>query len=154
MFIIGASLFIVAVFSGCAETKPPTATEVEVFNAYVTFFSEKVNDPLYAASGSSEGLSMSESIRAAMVASYTKITKAYLESADKSQLPVFREWKGLSADEFAHKFDTTLSELLEKLGTSNEFKQQYEKFPTSQKAGFRKVNLQALHASIESAISV
>lgn len=158
MFIIGASLFIVAVFSGCAETKPPTATEVEVFNAYITFFNEKVEDPEYSPTKfmkpQPEGHPSRSDYEHAQATSHTKITKDYLEKVDKSQLPVFQEWKAMSSDNFVQKFDTSLSELFDNVPSENVLKQKYDELTDAQKIAFRKATLNAVHSSIKSAISV
>jgi hypothetical protein len=154
MFIIGSFLFIVAVFSGCAETTPPSATEVEVFNAYVTLFNDKVSDPEYAASKfmKPRGHPTTSEYEQADAAAHTKITKDYLEKVDKSQLPVFQEWKAMSGDNFAHKFDTSVGELIDNIPSENVLKQKYDHLTDAQKIDFRKGTLHAIHSSIKSAI--
>jgi hypothetical protein len=134
----------VLLFVGCGETPPPAPTELKVFTAYFTFFNEKTYDPEYAPI---KFVSPSTPSQEARGKSHVKITEAYLAKVDKSEIPVFQEWKRMKADAFSSKFGSAVGGIIE--GPAAE---QYSKLSDTKKADFRKQILQEMHAAVTSAV--
>lgn len=146
--------------SGCSGSKPST-TEEKVFKAFMAFSEEKGNDPAF----------MEKAIRTfnlelgktgapppsktkmleAGVKGNARVIEAYLAKADKSEVPIFKNWKALTADELVARFDSTLEAYISEKMKDDAARKEFEKIPKADQEKVRSVMLHIFHAGLQTA---
>jgi hypothetical protein len=159
--LIVVSTILVATLTGCSGSKPST-TEEKVFKAFMAFSDEKGNDPAFMEKAiKTFNLELGKTgapipgktkMLEAGVKGQGRVIEAYLAKADKSEVPIFKNWKALTADELVARFDSTLVAYIdEKLKDDDAARKEFEKIPKADQEKIRTVMLQIFHAGLQTA---